>query len=69
MALPGETIASGASDRCPVCKEKLPLRIMRSGAGYYIGTGCCVGPYSRESGYYGSQELAERMLEAGTFGR
>ena len=31
-------------------------------AGYYIGTWCGCGPYSRESGYYRTREDAERAF-------
>lgn len=67
--LPGETIASGAPDTCPECKIKPKLQVLRSGGGYYIGTLCNCGPYSRESGYYSSREAAEGDLAKGTFGR
>lgn len=62
--LPGETIRSGASNEC--CGKKLELQVLQSGAGYYIGTICeqC-GPYSRESGYYGSKEEAAEALKNG----
>lgn len=52
MALPGETIGLGAKPYCPDCGKKLELEVCRSGAGYYIGTQCCCGPYSRESVEY-----------------
>ena len=59
--LPGETILSGASDKC--CGKKLKFQVLQSGAGYYIGTWCpnC-GPYSRESGYYRSEKGAQYDL-------
>ena len=64
--LPGETIRSGASPFCDECGEYLKFRVLRSGAGWYVGTMCCVGPYTRESGYYGNREECERALEEGT---
>lgn len=67
--LHGETIASGASPFCPDCGQRLKLRVLRSNAGYYIGTQCCCGPYNRESGYYHTHEQAERALRTGRFGR
>ena len=67
--LPGETIASGASSTCPDCGMKLELKVLSSGGGYYIGTECCCGPYSRESGYYRTQEDAQNDLDSGMFGR
>jgi hypothetical protein len=60
--LPGETINSGAPDKCPDCGVKLELRVCHSAAGYYLGTQCNCGPYSRESGYYKTQEEAAAAL-------
>jgi len=60
--LPGETIHSGASDVCSDCKVKLVERVCFSPAGYYIGTYCDCGPYSRESHYYRTQEAARAAL-------
>ncbi|EAN7944414.1 hypothetical protein EOG18_14895 [Salmonella enterica] len=46
----------------------LPLQVLRSGAGFYIGTANEMGPVSRESvEYFASAELAERALEQGTW--
>lgn len=49
--------------------KKYPLRVLRSAAGWYIGTLCEEGfPYSRESlEYYPSLETAEEALEEGTW--
>ena len=69
MVLPKETIASGAPDVCVDCKVKLKLEIMMSGGGYYIGTQCECGPYSRESEYYKTREQAKMALDSETFGR
>ena len=67
--LPGETIASGAPSTCPDCKKELKLEVLMSNAGYYIGTWCDCGPYSRESGYFRTRELAEKALEKGGYER
>jgi len=67
--LTGETIASGAPDTCPDCATKLTLQVLRSAAGFYIGTQCECGPYSRESGYFESPEAAGTALSRGDFGR
>lgn len=64
--LPGETIHSGASDTCPECKIKVKLEVLLSPAGYYIGTRCNCGPYSRESHYYRSQFEAAKALASNT---
>lgn len=72
MGLPGETITgvNGTGElSCEDCGELLPLRVLRSNAGYYIGTFCNCGPYSRESDYYETPEEAEADLKTGDFGR
>jgi len=61
--LPGETIHSGASDTCPECHTKLVEQVLMSPAGYYIGTRCDCGPYSRESHYYKTREKAQNDLD------
>jgi hypothetical protein len=60
--IPGETILSGAPSVCPDCLATLVMRVCRSAAGYYLGTWCCCGPYSRESGYFDTREAAEAAL-------
>lgn len=69
MALPGETIGRGASPNCSECGRELPIEVLRSAAGYYIGTFCPVdGPYSRESyDYYATREEAEKALQNDTW--
>ena len=67
--LPGETINSGASPVCPDCNKHLEFRVLKSGGGWYIGTACCCGPYSRESGYYDSEESAQSALKNNTYER
>ncbi|MCR6651260.1 MAG: hypothetical protein NVV73_07115 [Cellvibrionaceae bacterium] len=49
------------------CHIRLPLKVLRSAAGYYIGTANELGgPCSRESNEYWELESeAERALEAG----
>jgi hypothetical protein len=65
--LAGETISSGASETCNDCKVKVKLQVCRSAAGWYIGTWCGCGPYSRESDYM-SEEEAEHLLKILTKG-
>lgn len=62
---PGETIRSGVQPVCPDCKIELALQICRSNAGYYIGTYCQCGPYSRESDYYGNKDELSKAWEEG----
>lgn len=63
--LAGETIFSGAADTCGSCKTKLVLQVLRSGAGWYLGTACGCGPYSRESIYFKTEEAAAEGLSSG----
>jgi hypothetical protein len=64
--LQGETIMSGAAETCSDCKRKLDITVCESGAGFYLGTWCNCGPYSRETGYMGygpeGKANAERAL-------
>lgn len=47
---------------------KLPLQVLMSNAGFYIGTLDEEGPASRESvEYYQSRELAQQALDNGTW--
>jgi len=59
----GETILTGAPDRCDTCNVLVEFKVMRSAAGWYIGTECDCGPYSRESGYFASEERTAAILE------
>lgn len=46
---------------------QLPLEVLKSNAGFYIGTSDC-GPVSRESvEYWPTHELAEKALETGNW--
>jgi hypothetical protein len=48
------------------CATKLPLRVLRSRAGFYIGTADAAGPVSRESEeYFGTRAAAVQALRAG----
>jgi hypothetical protein len=67
--IPGETIATGFAATCGDCGVTPKLDVYRSPAGHYIGTYCSCGPYSRESNYYKTRELAEAALKAGGFER
>lgn len=65
--IPGETINSGASPECEDCGLLVVLDIYMSGAGYYIGSYCDCGPYSRESAYYQTYEDANEDFQSNTW--
>lgn len=67
--LPGETLQSGAPARCPTCKTDLVVGVQRSAGGWYIGTVCQCGPYTRESGYYRTEHDAQTALRLGLYSR
>ncbi|MCL6228141.1 hypothetical protein M4368_27225 [Pseudomonas aeruginosa PA103] len=47
---------------------ELPLQVLMSNAGFYIGTLDEEGPASRESvEYYPSRDLAQQALDSGTW--
>lgn len=54
---PGETVLSGAD------LGGRTFQVCRSAAGFYIGTQGMDGPYSRESGYFSTEEDAQRLLD------
>jgi hypothetical protein len=60
--IPGETIRSGAPRTCPECGIMPPFGVCHSSAGYYIGTYCECGPYSRETEYFKSEIDAKMAL-------
>lgn len=64
MALPGEVNGGKPSKEC-ICGTILPLRVCKSGAGYYLGYVCgnC-GPAGRETNYFKSRELAEAYFRS-----
>lgn len=48
------------------CGKSLPLQVLRSAAGYYIGTADDEGPCSRESvEYFRKEDAAKFALEKG----
>ena len=65
----GETIWSGAPKTCPTCGATPELEVLRSAAGFYIGTQCRCGPYSRESLYYAIHSVAVAALCRGDWAR
>lgn len=64
MVMPGETIHQGAPNICSDCGKKLEFEVMRSPAGWYVGTWCpCSGPYSRETDYASTEYEAQQWLK------
>ena len=45
------------------------IDVYRSGAGFYFGSYCQCGPYTRESGYHSNRERAQAALDSGRYGR
>jgi len=66
---PGETLRTGASPICRDCKIKVVPQVCMSSDGYYVGTMCNCGPYSRESHYYSTHQDAKTALKSGNYHR
>jgi len=49
--------------KCHECNEEIVQGICRSAAGYYVGSYCGCGPYSRDSQYFKKREEAERYYD------
>ena len=50
------------------CGVELPVQVLQTPAGYYLGTWHPQeGPYSRESGYFPTKEAAEAALVSGNW--
>jgi len=62
MTLPGETIHTGAPKICRDCRQTAMYQVMSSMVGYYVGTVCDCGPYSRETGYFQRRKDAANAL-------
>ncbi len=69
MAGPGETITLGASPTCETCGCTPTFQPCKSNAGWYVGTYCACGPYSRESTYYRTKEEVARRIVDDTWER
>ena len=63
---PGETIMSGANKGQFNKFGVSELKVMKSAAGFYLGTTKDVEefPYSRETGYFPTQEEAEKAFKS-----
>jgi hypothetical protein len=49
---------------CEDCGESMPLDVYSSGRrGYWLGRSCSCGPYSRDSGYFKTEEEAQDKLD------
>lgn len=47
-------------------RRRLPLSVLKSARGYYLGTFCDLGPVSRESAeYWPSEEQAQAAMASG----
>jgi hypothetical protein len=69
MALPNEIVGDKLIE-CMDCHTKMKFSVQSSAAGFYIGTMCSkCGPYSRESGYFASKELAQNALDTNSWKR
>lgn len=60
MAINGET--GHCYSTCTDCKQELLPQVLKSAAGYYVGTFCHCGPYSRETGYFRTKEEVADVL-------
>lgn len=63
MALEGELNGLKLEVICE-CGVKMPLEVLHSFAGYYLGYACgqC-GPYGRETDYYKTRVIAQAELD------
>lgn len=66
--LKGESVFDQRLKKCNDCGKRLELQVCQSAAGFYIGTMCDCGPYSRESMYFPDRKIAENVLKE-EFGR
>ena len=69
MTLNRETLSEHPDLPCEDCGWVPSLDVYRSAAGFYVGTWCGCGPYSRESGYFVTWGEAQDALQAGAFAR
>lgn len=57
-----KTFRLEVGSHCHTCNSNLVPRVMYSRAGYYVGTACKCGPFSRESDYYNTEAEAQEAL-------
>jgi len=60
---PRETILTGAPKSCKQCDYIFEFQVMSSPAGYYVGTSCLCGPYTRETGYFKTPVEAQNAVD------
>jgi len=66
---------SGQSFDCPDCGTPMPLKVLQSNAGHYLGHWCDSDPnaecnwsqWSRETRYYPTREAAQQALDDDSF--
>ena len=61
--LPGETILTGAPRKCDECGVTVEYKVCQSNEGFFVGTECNCGPYTRETGYFGEWHKAAEVLK------
>ena len=47
------------------CAKRLPIQVLESRAGFYLGTADHEGPVSRESEYFRTRDAAQHALAQG----
>ena len=50
---------------CSACNTELVPKVMSTMGGYYVGTSCKCGPFSRETDYFKTEEEAQEVLDNG----
>jgi lipoprotein NlpI len=60
---PGECVFQ-LSVKCPDCREDMPLAVLNSPAGFYLGHYCLhCGPFDRCTTYFKLKAVADKELE------
>jgi len=62
MAIEGELTGTEKLVTCRTCYVAMPLSVLLSAAGHYIGRSCDCGPHSRETSYYSTIDEAQADL-------
>jgi hypothetical protein len=64
MTLERETLGTGGPSKCKDCGQEVALDVYQSAAGWYVGTYCGCGPYSRETDYFANEADARTALSS-----